>query len=145
MLIPRIMHYISFALHFICITFKKSATSAWNACHIMIFTTFISWNANVMQNPLFNKFFAFSQQLSPCQVAIRQHLRDMAKALRKLKQQLYWKQLNKSYLSMRKHGMKCMMFSTANIHLVESKAWNANSTNSPINQFLWAILACQKV
>ena len=27
-IIPRIMHYISFALHFICITFKKSAMSA---------------------------------------------------------------------------------------------------------------------
>ena len=32
-----------------------------------------------MQIPLFNKFFAFSQQLSPCQVAILQHLQDMAK------------------------------------------------------------------
>ena len=40
---------------------------------------------------LVQQVFAFSQQLSPCQVAILQHLRDMAKALRKLKQQLYCK------------------------------------------------------
>ena len=33
---PRIMHHISFALHFICITFKNSATSARNARHVMI-------------------------------------------------------------------------------------------------------------
>ena len=37
-----------------------------------------------MQNPFFNQFFAFFEQLLPCQVAIVQHLRDVAKALRKL-------------------------------------------------------------
>ena len=31
-----VYYYISFALHFICTTFKKSATSARNACHVMI-------------------------------------------------------------------------------------------------------------
>ena len=41
-----------------------------------------------MQNPFFNQFFAFFEQLLPCQVAILQHLQDVAKALRKLKQQL---------------------------------------------------------
>ena len=35
----------------------------------------------VLQNPLFNQFFAFFEQLLPCQVAILQHLRDVAKAL----------------------------------------------------------------
>ena len=39
-----------------------------------------------MQNPFFNQFFAFFEQLLPCQVTILQHLRDVAKALRKLKQ-----------------------------------------------------------
>ena len=36
-----------------------------------------------------NQFFAFFQQLLPCQVAILQHLQDVAKALQKQKQQLY--------------------------------------------------------
>ena len=39
-----------------------------------------------MQNPLFNQFFVFFEQLLPRQAAILQHLQDVAKALRKLKQ-----------------------------------------------------------
>ena len=65
-----------------CITFAFHEIKA-------VKTTFISINANVMQNPFFNQFFAFFEQLLPCQVAILQHLRDVAKALRKPKQQLY--------------------------------------------------------
>ena len=40
------MHYISFALHFICITFKISAASARNACH----------NAKSLVQPVFHIF-----------------------------------------------------------------------------------------
>ena len=65
-----------------CITFAFHEIKA-------VKTGFISRNANVMPNPFFNQFFVFFEQLLPCQVAILQHLRDMAEAVRKLKQQLY--------------------------------------------------------
>ena len=57
-----------------CITFAFHEIKA-------VKTAFISSNANVMQNPFFNQFFAFFQQLLPCQVTILQPLQDVGKAL----------------------------------------------------------------
>ena len=80
------LHYISFALH---LKILPCQHEMHDMSRFKCQTTFISWNANVMQNPLFNQVFVFFEQLLPCQVAILQHLRDMEKALQKLKQQLY--------------------------------------------------------
>ena len=70
----------NYALHFICITFHLHL-KIMPRQHEMHDTSQTAFNANVIQNPFFNQFFAFFKQLLPCQVAILQHLRDVAKAL----------------------------------------------------------------
>ena len=71
----------NYALHFICITFKNSAMSAQNCFYFMK----CKCNIESLVQPVFRIF----EQLLPCQVTILQHLQDVAKALRKLKQRLY--------------------------------------------------------